>query len=109
MLIYKAMNVFPSAIRDVVLREFGRSVTGAMRIRKAHAGQVRFDQAIPLEVDVGDGLEPAVVADLRAGIAEAVRRQLRVRVDVEPVAAGTIPVGASKNPLTYVREDGASA
>jgi phenylacetate-coenzyme A ligase PaaK-like adenylate-forming protein len=109
MLIYKAMNVFPSAIRDVVLREFGRSLTGAMRIRKSHPGQVRFDEAIPLEVEVGDGLEPAVVTDLRTGIAEAVRRQLRVRVDVEPVATGTIPVGAYKNPLTYVREDGASA
>src|SRR3954454_715015 len=48
MLIYKAMNVFPSAIREVVLDEYAAHVAGPMRNRKEFAHQVRFDGPAPL-------------------------------------------------------------
>jgi phenylacetate-CoA ligase/benzoylacetate-CoA ligase len=104
MLIYKAMNVFPSAIREVVLTEFAEQVAGPMRIRKQTAAQVRFDDPLPLEVELA---RPAG-ADreaLRTRIEESVRERLRVRVAVELLDRGAIPVGEYKNALTYVAEE----
>ena len=81
MLIYKAMNVFPSAIREVVLEEYAADVAGPMRIRKRSATQVRFDDPLPLEVEL---TRPRSDADaLRRRIEESVRERLRVRVAVE--------------------------
>jgi phenylacetate-CoA ligase/benzoylacetate-CoA ligase len=101
MLIYKAMNVFPSAIREVVLQHFGHDVAGPMRIRKQSAAQVRFDDPLPLEVEIA---RPAGGdADvLRTRIEDSIRERLRVRVAVELLDRGSIPVGEYKNALTYV-------
>lgn len=75
-----------------------------MRIRKQHAAQVRFDEPLPLEVELA---RPAGAdADgLRARIEESVRERLRVRVAVELLDRGRIPVGEYKNALTYVAEE----
>ena len=103
MLIYKAMNVFPSAIREVVLDEYAADVAGPMRIRKEFAAQVRFDDPLPLELELA---RPPSDADaLRRRIEESVRERLRVRVAVELLDRGAIPVGEYKNALTYVAED----
>ena len=104
MLIYKAMNVFPSAIREVVLDEYAADVAGPMRIRKQHATQVRFDEPLPLEVELAR--RPSDGEELRARIEESVRERLRVRVAVELLDQGAIPVGEYKNALTYVAEEG---
>jgi phenylacetate-CoA ligase/benzoylacetate-CoA ligase len=104
MLIYKAMNVFPSAIREVVLDEYAADVAGPMRIRKQHATQVRFDDPLPLEVELAR--RPSDGEELRARIEESVRERLRVRVAVELLDQGAIPVGEYKNALTYVAEEG---
>lgn len=104
MLIYKAMNVFPSAIREVVLTEFARHVAGPMRIRKQHAAQVRFDDPLPLEVELARPADSDAEA-LRHRIEESIRERLRVRVAVELLDRGSIPVGEYKNALTYVGED----
>jgi phenylacetate-CoA ligase/benzoylacetate-CoA ligase len=99
MLIYKAMNVFPSAIRDVALAAAGERLCGAMRIRKERADQVRFEDPIPLEVE--SDLSRDDWAAVAAEIAEAVRQHLRVRVAVQIVPQGTIPVSEYKNALVY--------
>jgi phenylacetate-coenzyme A ligase PaaK-like adenylate-forming protein len=52
MLIYKAMNVFRSAIRDVVVRGFPGAVEPYLCIWKDHADQVRYDTPIPVDVEV---------------------------------------------------------
>lgn len=102
MLIYKAMNVFPSAIREVVLDEYAAHVAGPMRIRKQTASQVRFDEPLPLEVELA---RPETDAEaLRHRIEESIRERLRVRVAVELLDRGSIPVGEYKNALTYVAE-----
>ncbi|KUJ69922.1 hypothetical protein ACZ90_07600, partial [Streptomyces albus subsp. albus] len=72
MLIYKAMNVFPSAIRDVVLDAFATEIAGPLRLRKAHADQVRFDEAMPLEVELPKGRSAASADDLAERIQTAV-------------------------------------
>jgi phenylacetate-coenzyme A ligase PaaK-like adenylate-forming protein len=102
MLIYKAMNVFPSAIRDVVLSVAGSNLDEVMRIRKSRVDQVRFDEPLPLEVQlrtpVGADRQAALAHRIEAGVQE----RLRVRVAVEFHPAGTIPLGVYKNALTYV-------
>lgn len=104
MLIYKAMNVYPSAIRDIAINVGGDAVTGMMRIRKDNSTQVRFDYPIPLEVEINDSLSAIAQQKVSDSIAEAIRQQLRVRVAPEILKPGTIPIGAYKNSLIYVRD-----
>ncbi|MFT4307008.1 MAG: hypothetical protein QM604_08975 [Microbacterium sp.] len=102
MLIFKAMNVYPTAIRDVVLDTSSAYLTGAMRIRKQTADQVRFDDPIPLQVEVRPGVDERARDESLAAAEEAVRQLLRVRVSLDPVPVGVIPIGEYKNALTYV-------
>ena len=101
MLIYKAMNVYPSAIREVVLDVASPVLSGTMRIRKAEAAQVRFDDDIPLEVELREGVTAEAAATGLAAASAAVRERLRVRVGIEPVPFGVIPVSDYKNALVY--------
>ncbi len=101
MLIFKAMNVYPSAIRELVLDAASPVLSGTMRIRKSSADQVRFDSDIPLEVELRDGMTVERATPLLRAAEEAVRRQLRVRVRVEPLPMGVIPVSDYKNALVY--------
>ncbi|MFI8221445.1 phenylacetate--CoA ligase family protein [Streptomyces sp. NPDC085932] len=101
MLIYKAMNVFPSAIRDVVLDVAAGRVSSRMRVLKHHRDQVRFDSPIPLQVEAASMDEAEAAKTL---IESAVRSRLQVRVDVDIVPPGSLPQGQYKNPLVQVSE-----
>jgi len=101
MLIFKAMNVYPSAIREIVLDTASAHLTGTMRIRKDTADQVRFDDPIPLEVELRADSSAERARSVLDAAAEEVRQRLRVRVSIEPKAAGVIPVSDYKNALTY--------
>ena len=104
MLIYKAMNVFPTAIRDLVLSRFAGEVEPHVRIWKERPEQVRFDDPIPLDVEVGDSVATARRNALSEEIERAVRDELQVRVAVSLVSSGAIPRSDYKTPLVYVRE-----
>lgn len=104
MLIYKAMNVFPTAIRDVALGVSAGAIEETMRLRKERADQVRFDRPIPLELELKAPLERGEVDALSQRIESAVQERLRVRVAVEFKEPGTIEVGVYKNALTYVAD-----
>ena len=96
MLIYKAMNVFPSAIREVVLEEYAADVAGPMRIRKRSATQVRFDDPLPLEVEL---TRPRSDADaLRRRIEESVWRAAPRPRRCRTPRLGAIPVGEQERP-----------
>jgi len=103
MLIYKGMNVFPTAIRDLIVDRFSGSVEPLVRIWKEHAGQVRFDDPIAVDVE----LVPEFDASQRAGLAEAIEREVRsrlqVRVAVRVLDVGGLPRNAYKNSLLAVR------
>jgi phenylacetate-coenzyme A ligase PaaK-like adenylate-forming protein len=101
MLIFKAMNVFPSAIRDIALEVAGPDIDDIMRIRKEHRTQVRFDAPIPLEVQPAAHLSGADRSALADRIELLVQERLRVRVAVEFHPADRFPVGVYKNALTY--------
>jgi phenylacetate-coenzyme A ligase PaaK-like adenylate-forming protein len=108
MLIYKAMNVFPSAIRSVVLDRFASETEPYLRILKDHQDQVRFDAPIPVEVEADPSLSPRGYDDVARRIERAVREQLQVRVAATLVAPGTLPRSAYKTPLVHVREPAAA-
>jgi phenylacetate-CoA ligase/benzoylacetate-CoA ligase len=104
MLIYKGMNVFPSAIRDFVMQRFAGRVEPLMRILKDHPAQVRFDDAIPLDVESSAALDDAGRAVLAREIEREIRGQLQVRVAVSVLPAHTLPRGTYKNALVVVRD-----
>ena len=122
MLIYKGMNVFPTAVRDLVASRFAGRVGPVLRLWKRHAEQVRFDNPIEVDIErmpashiVGASAGDAFGADPAAGgrpgehalqraIEAAVREQLQVRIAVAFVEAGAAAPNAYKNPLLAVRE-----
>jgi phenylacetate-CoA ligase/benzoylacetate-CoA ligase len=104
MLIYKGMNVFPAAVRDVVAERFAGVVQPFVRLWKERAGQVRFDDAIAIDVETIAALADAAERERLARAVEAeVRSRLQVRVAATIVAPGTLPRGTYKSPLVAVR------
>lgn len=107
MLIYKAMNVFPSSIREVALSVAGETIDPMMRIRKADAKQVRFEEPIPLEVQLrSDHVEARDETQHR--IESAVRERLRVRVAVEFLEPGTLSITGDKHAMVYAPQEPSS-
>ena len=103
MLIYKGMNVYPSAIRDVVLSRFSDAVAPYMRIWKERKEQVRFDLPIPLEIERGLELPASRLPSISGAIEAEMRRRLQIRVEVTIVEPRTIPRTAYKTALVQVR------
>ena len=102
MLIYKAMNVFPSAIRDVVLKHFEPLLTGYVQVVKDYPQQVRFDDPIPVDIEVH-----ASTLDrekLKRNIEDKVREMLTIRIHANIVEPGTIERTQYKTPLVRVRK-----
>ena len=102
MLIYKGMNVYPSAIRDVVLSRFSDAVAPYMRIWKERKDQVRFDSPIPLEIERRLDFLISASRHLR-GHRSKMRRRLQICVEVTIVERRTIPRTAYKTALVQVR------
>jgi phenylacetate-coenzyme A ligase PaaK-like adenylate-forming protein len=104
MLIYKAMNVFPSAIRDVVLDGFADDTQPYLRVWKDAADQVRFDAPMAIDVEADPALPESAYGDLARRIEHEVRQRLHVRVAATLVAPGSLPRSAYKTALIHVRE-----
>jgi phenylacetate-coenzyme A ligase PaaK-like adenylate-forming protein len=102
MLIYKAMNVFPSAIRDVIMKDFESCLTGHIQVVKDSAEQVRFDDPIPLDVELKSDVD-VEAKKLKKAIEDKVRELLTVRVDVTFVEPGTLQRTQYKTPLVRIR------
>jgi phenylacetate-coenzyme A ligase PaaK-like adenylate-forming protein len=107
MLIYKAMNVFPSAIRDVVLDRFPGSVEPYLRIWKDDPRQVRFDDPIAVDVEASRELPAERYRDIAASIERELRARLQVQTTVTLLEPGALPRTAYKTPLVHVRDGGA--
>jgi len=94
MLIVRGVNVFPSAVREVVAR-FHPRVTGAMLIQPRSRG-VRQD--LPLRVTVEGE------ADLAAAIAAEIRNRLTFAPELRMVAPGSLPRSDYKSKLVDFSE-----
>lgn len=103
MLIYKGMNIFPTSIRDLISQRFAGIVEPMLRIWKEQKDQVRFDEPIPVDVEMAAGLERSAYPALADEIEKAVRAQLQVRVAITVLDSGSLPRSAYKNSLLAVR------
>jgi phenylacetate-CoA ligase len=94
MLIVRGVNVFPSAVREVV-NEFAPDVTGVIVIRPRAAG-VRQDPPLPVRVEIAPGAGSE-------GLAERIRARLRdklvVSTEIELTPAGSLPRSEYKSKL----------
>jgi phenylacetate-CoA ligase/benzoylacetate-CoA ligase len=105
MLIYKGMNVFPTALRNLIASTFSGQVEPMLRIWKDRKDQVRFDDPIAIDVEAAPGLAQDQFAGLASAIEAEVRAQLQVRVRVNLLPSGSLPRSAYKNSLLAVRGD----
>jgi phenylacetate-CoA ligase len=95
MLIVRGVNVFPSAVREVV-SDFAPAVSGHILVKPRAAG-VKQDPPLPVSVE----LAPGGTAD--TALAEAIRERLRnvlvVQTDVDLVPWGTLRRSQHKSKL----------
>ena len=103
MLIYKGMNVFPTALRDLIASSFGSSVEPLLRVWKEAREQVRFDAPIPVDVEAAPGFAMDGADALRERIEAEVRSRLQVRIAVSVLPPGSLPRSVYKNSLIAVR------
>jgi phenylacetate-CoA ligase len=89
MLIVRGVNVFPSAVREVVAR-FQPRVTGALLIRPRTRG-VRQEPPLPIVVEGG--------ASLAETIATEIRNALGVTAQIRMVAPQSLPRSDYKSKL----------
>jgi phenylacetate-CoA ligase len=104
MLVVRAVNVFPSAVRDVV-GEFAPAVSGPIAIRPRRRG-FRQDPPLPIVVELAAG--EAGGTSLAEAIAKRIREKLLVTAEVALVAYGTLPRSDYKSKLvdwSDARED----
>ena len=88
MLIVRGINVFPSAIKHLVLG-FEPEATGELRIRPDFEGH-STQRPLPLVIEHRSGLEPHRQDELRAAIEARLRSALNVKCAVELVPEGSL-------------------
>ncbi|MFF0712227.1 phenylacetate--CoA ligase family protein [Streptomyces bauhiniae] len=88
MLIVRGINVFPSAIKQLVL-ELAPSTTGEMRIRADFQGH-STQRPLPLVVEHAAGMSEEQQHDLRAALEQRIRSALNVKTAVRLVPDGTL-------------------
>ena len=94
MLIVRGVNVFPSAVREVV-NEFAPAVAGVIMIRPRVSG-VRQEPPLPVKVEVMAGADVEGLADrIRARL----RDKLLVTTEIELAPAGSLPRSDYKSKL----------
>jgi phenylacetate-CoA ligase len=95
MLIVRGVNVFPTAIREVV-RAFAPAVSGHVLVRPAAAG-VKQEPPLPVTVELGRDAAPA--DSLASSIRERIRDVLVVQTRVELVPWGSLQRSEYKSKL----------
>ncbi|MGD0764069.1 MAG: AMP-binding protein [Roseiarcus sp.] len=85
MLIVRGVNLFPTALREIVA-EFAPATTGVVMIRPKAPG-VRQAPPLPVAVEALDPTQAALAERIRARVREA----LLVTTEIQLVAAGALP------------------
>jgi len=94
MLIVRGVNVFPSAVREVV-NEFAPAVAGIIMIRPRAPG-VRQEPPLPIRIELAPG---ANVEGLAERIRARLRAKLLVATEIELAPAGALPRSEYKSKL----------
>jgi phenylacetate-CoA ligase len=95
MLIVRGVNVFPSAVREVV-NTFAPEVSGHIVVRPTAPG-VKQEPPLPLTVELAPRTEPT--DRLSGAIGARLRKELTVRTEVELVPFGTLSRSEYKSKL----------
>jgi phenylacetate-CoA ligase len=95
MLIVRGVNLFPSAVREVV-SEFQPAVSGPISIRPQKKG-FRQDPPLRIVVEVGEGHEPGEA--LATAIRERLRERLLVTAEIALAPYGSLPRSDYKSKL----------
>jgi phenylacetate-coenzyme A ligase PaaK-like adenylate-forming protein len=103
MLIYRGMNVFPTAIRDLVVQGFAGRCEPVVRLWRETPGQVRFDDPIAVDLEASPFVEPGSYAALAAEVEALVRSQLQVRIAANVLPPGGLPRSVYKSALLALR------
>ncbi len=95
MLIVRGVNVFPSALREVV-NEFAPAVSGVIAVRPGRHG-VKQTPPLKVLVEIADGLDDrdALVGRIR----QRIRDKLVVTTEIVPVPWGSLPRSEYKSKL----------
>ena len=93
MLIVRGVNLFPTALREIVA-EFAPAVTGVVMIRPKAAG-VRQEPPLPVAVEALDPTQSELADRIRARVREA----LLVTTEITLVAASALPRSDYKSKL----------
>ena len=95
MLIVRGVNVFPSAVREVV-SAFGREVSGRVLVRPSTVG-VKQEPPLPVAIELAEGetADPALAAAIRGRL----RDVLIVQTEVELVPWGSLQRSEYKSRL----------
>ena len=94
MLIVRGVNVFPSAVREVV-NEFQPAVAGVVVIRPRAKG-IRQEPPLPVSVEITPGAD---VKGLQERIRGRLREKLLVTTEIELLPAGSLPRSEYKSKL----------
>ena len=95
MLIVRGVNVFPSAVREVV-NTFAPQVSGHIVVRPRAAG-VKQEPPLPLSVELAPDTTETI--DLSNAIAVKLREELTVRAEVDLVPFGQLQRSEYKSKL----------
>jgi phenylacetate-CoA ligase len=88
MLLVRGINVFPSAVRDIV-GSFSPQTTGHLRIVLFKPGPL-VEPPLPIEVEVSNSVAESDRAQLVHEITENIRRSLTFNPDIRLVAEGSL-------------------
>jgi len=97
MLIVKGVNIYPSAIKNVV-EAFTPSVTGEMRIILDNPPP-RVVPPLKLKLEHGTGIAKAELEGLGATIAKAIHEKLKLRPIIDWVAPNSLEKSNRKTPI----------
>lgn len=101
MLIVLGVNVFPAAVKDVVMT-YRPETTGELLIHVDRPGP-RIDPPLYVQVEHGANVAPAELEALAARLSADLRAKLIVPTQVELVPPGTLPRSEMKSQLVRVR------
>lgn len=103
MLIVRGVNVFPSAVRDVIT-SFSPQTTGALRILTKKKPPL-VDSPLRIQVEYQGDLDQTALVTLKKKIEETLRAKLIFTADVQLVPKGTLPRVEMKAKLVHVEDE----
>jgi phenylacetate-CoA ligase len=95
MLIVRGVNLFPTAVREIV-NQFQPAVSGVISIRPKAKG-VKQAPPLPVTVELAEGI--GTTAELAVQIKQKIRDVLLVSTEIDLVSWGTLPRSDYKSKL----------